>query len=103
MGGRDQPRRHGGAHGALHATLGVEVEGRQRPGEAPVPGPEVLAASEAHGLWSQKRHSMAGSLEPLGRAPRRVVEHAHHPDDRSRQDGLAAGLIVEGNVAADHG
>ena len=45
---------------------------------------------------------MAGALEPLGRAAARVVEHAHHADDRRGQNRLAVCFIVEGNVAPDH-
>ena len=43
---------------------------------------------------------MAIALEPLRGVPLGVIQHPHHSDDRRRQDGLTARLIVEGNVAS---
>src|SRR5439155_407324 len=85
----------------IHDRLGSEPE-REPAGQPPVGPPEILAAAQAHALRPEQGDTVTRALEPLGRPPPRVLQDADHPNDRCRQDRLAAGLIVEGNVAAHY-
>ena len=49
-----------------------------------------------------ERDALADALEPLRRQQPGILEQPHHADDGRGQDGRRRGLIVEGNVAADH-
>src|SRR5439155_1506318 len=64
--------------------------------------PTPPSEPRTHALRPEQGDTVTRALEPLGRPPPRVLQDADHPNDRCRQDRLAAGLIVEGNVAAHY-
>ena len=103
MGARDELLLRRRLDQLREAALGREIDRRGAAAEVAVDRAGPGRAGELGRGDPEKVDVLAGILPARRDAAGDVVDDAEHTDDRRREDGGVAGLVVEADVAAGHG